>query len=140
MYCKKNLRKEGRLQIRGGVINPFTTGKNHLFFKKMTAQNAHFSWISHLLIFLRYLFSGKDWYTDCFNRAHFIIFIFFIFTVRKSDLLVIKSDSLVRKSDSLMKKSESLPLLFCHERIAHGCSFVKSHRSESLPVVLLFFW
>ena len=46
-----------------------------------------------------------------------------------------------QKNDSLVKKSESLLLLFCHEqpeRIDLCCSFVKSNRSESLTVALLF--
>ena len=45
------------------------------------------------------------------------------------------------KCDSLAKKSKMLPLLFFHDRpeqIAQCFSFVKSNRSESLTVALLF--
>ena len=43
-----------------------------------------------------------------------------------------------QNSDLLSKNSESLPLLFCKEQqgqIAHGHSFLKSHKSKSLMVI-----
>ena len=42
-----------------------------------------------------------------------------------------------QKSDSLVKKNDSFPSLFFEDRrdrFAHGCSFVKSDRSDSLTV------
>ena len=80
----------------------------------------------------------------CSSHSSNLHFTHCVWTRVGNSLIGFLSDSLIfceQKSDSLMKKSESPLSLFCHEqpeRIPHGRSFVKSDRSESLTVALLF--